>query len=109
MLRPHSHIPCALPYIVARHAPFRAHLIAAMSGTSGRQRVQPAAVDRWRLAVPPRQVIDVFALLVTPIFDRLRHLGEENETLATLRDTLLPKLISGQLRIREVEKIVESA
>lgn len=33
----------------------------------------------------------------------------ENETLAELRDTLLPKLMSGQLRIKDAERLVEDA
>ncbi len=105
VLRPHANIPRALPYLIARHEPFRAHLIAAMSGTSGRQRVQADAVDRWEIAIPPEPVVSVFGKLVDPIFQRLKVLGEESNTLAALRDTLLPKLISGELRVRDAETI----
>lgn len=41
--------------------------------------------------------------------DRLRQAEEESATLATLRDVLLPQLISGRLRIRDAERIVEDA
>lgn len=34
-------------------------------------------------------------------------LEKQNQTLATLRDTLLPKLISGQIRVGDAEKLVE--
>ena len=51
--------------------------------------------------------------VVDPIFDqicqRLDLLFEENRTLSELRDTLLPKLISGELRIPDAEKFLEKA
>jgi type I restriction enzyme S subunit len=109
VLRPLGDVPRALPYLIARHEPFRAHLIAAMSGTSGRQRVQADAVDRWEIAIPPPLVLRSFDELVGPMFARVKALGEENATLAALRDTLLPKLISGELRVRDAEAIAAAA
>ncbi|WTB88209.1 restriction endonuclease subunit S [Streptomyces cellulosae] len=41
--------------------------------------------------------------------DRLRQASEESAALATLRDTLLPQLMSGRLRVKDAEKIVEDA
>jgi len=46
---------------------------------------------------------------VTPIFARIKHLQSESESLAQLRDTLLPKLISGELRITDAEKFIQRA
>jgi type I restriction enzyme, S subunit len=37
------------------------------------------------------------------------HTEEENRTLAALRDTLLPQLVTGKLRIKDAERIVEEA
>ncbi|MGH3115132.1 MAG: restriction endonuclease subunit S [Gaiellaceae bacterium] len=39
--------------------------------------------------------------LVTPLFDRAEAADDESETLGKLRDTLLPKLISGEVRLRD--------
>jgi type I restriction enzyme S subunit len=108
VLRPHANIPRALPYLIARHEPFRAHLIAAMSGTSGRQRVQADAVDSWKIAIPPAPILRAVDELLDPIFDRLKALGEESDTVTALRDTLLPKLLSGELRVRDAETIAAS-
>ena len=105
VLRPHANVPHALPYLIARHEPFRAHLIAAMSGTSGRQRAQADAVDRWEIAIPPPPVLQAFGELVDPIFERLKTLSEENDSLAAIRNTLLPKLISGELRVCDAETV----
>ncbi|WP_150688099.1 restriction endonuclease subunit S [Pseudomonas fluorescens] len=57
------------------------------------------------VAVPPREVLAVFADVVRSIVDR-GHLSQI-QNLASLRDTLLPRLISGQLRLPEAEAMVE--
>ena len=56
--------------------------------------------------VPPFELVDCFDRSIRPIFARI-HLGnEESRTLTALRDTLLPKLISGELRVGEADKLV---
>ena len=53
--------------------------------------------------IAPQDVVDAF----NPMFERLKsikkHLEKENNRLATLRDTLLPKLMLGELKVNEVE------
>lgn len=44
-----------------------------------------------------------FAALIAPLYEQLRQNTEESRSLAQLRDTLLPKLISGELRIKDAE------
>jgi type I restriction enzyme S subunit len=53
------------------------------------------------LAVPPKDLLDVADKIFQPLY--AKQLGNEREslTLAALRDTLLPKLVSGELRVRE--------
>lgn len=46
---------------------------------------------------------------LAPLHRQIEARIEESRTLATLRDTLLPQLMSGKLRIRDAEKIVEDA
>ncbi len=53
-----------------------------------------------------RDVCRVFAETVRPWFSRIRAASEENKSLAALRDTLLPKLISGELRVGNAEEFV---
>lgn len=53
------------------------------------------------IVVPPPQVVSEFAMLVNPLFDMLTACVQENDSLATLRDYLLPKLLSGQVRVRQ--------
>jgi len=58
------------------------------------------------LLLPSREVLDVFARHTRLIMDRVYQGEQENRTLAALRDTLLPKLISGELRVPDAERIV---
>jgi type I restriction enzyme S subunit len=56
--------------------------------------------------LPPESVSQDFARLIEPPFARFRANGEQSRTLAALRDALLPKLISGELRIPDAEQII---
>lgn len=51
------------------------------------------------ILVPPRQVIDEFTNLVMPSIEKIFDNALENQKLAALRDLLLPKLMSGEIRI----------
>jgi type I restriction enzyme S subunit len=64
-------------------------------------------IDKFVLPAPSVEVLEAFSSLVEPLTDRFVKLGLENITLAQLRDTLIPKLMSGELRIREAEKQIE--
>ena len=53
------------------------------------------------LTVPPRNVLDAFEDLVRPLHMLSRQRMDQSETLTALRDALLPKLLSGELRVEE--------
>ena len=57
---------------------------------------------------PPQALISAFNKLISPLIDRRLCLGLENQTLAELRDTLLPKLMSGEIRVADAEREVEA-
>ncbi len=59
--------------------------------------------------VPEGSVIDAFVAVAAPLFDRLVENERQAQTLSTLRDTLLPRLISGQLRLPLVEEAIAEA
>ena len=58
---------------------------------------------------PSNSTMEKFHHFVSPIYERVLVASKEMETLAELRDTLLPKLISGDLRIPDAEKFLEEA
>ena len=57
--------------------------------------------------VPSPEVVKAFDTITEPLYTKIALNLEESSTLAALRDTLLPKLISGELRIPDAERILE--
>jgi type I restriction enzyme S subunit len=64
-------------------------------------------MSRYEIAVPPLPVAGTFTGLIKPSIDRISAAIFESRTLAAIRDALLPKLISGEIRVKDAEKIVE--
>ena len=52
---------------------------------------------------PEKMLVEAFSNYANTIFSHCHHLEEESRTLAVLRDVLLPKLVSGELRTRKIE------
>ncbi|HLH77328.1 MAG TPA: restriction endonuclease subunit S [Candidatus Binataceae bacterium] len=109
VLRSKPPLPLEFSYFLARSYDFRAHAIANMSGTSGRQRVPVSCFDSYLVVVPLAPIAESFGRLVQPIMTVIKHHDEESRTLAEMRDRLLPKLISGKLRVREAGQLVKEA
>ncbi|MEJ1249841.1 restriction endonuclease subunit S [Denitratimonas tolerans] len=62
---------------------------------------------RIMTCLPPEQTIVSFGLMANPLLERIRTNGLQAASLAALRDTLLPRLISGRLRLTEAEAVIE--
>ena len=56
-------------------------------------------LKEYSLIVPNKDDISTFDAVVAPMFNKIGELQKENETLATLRDTLLPKLMNGEIKL----------
>jgi len=86
------------------------YLASHASGTSNsHQRVRPDDFLSLRTALATNAVLSAFDKIVGPHLQRSSHARRESRTLAALRDTLLPKLLSGELRVPEAEQAVEEA
>ena len=87
----------ALFYFLARNKEFVDYAVGHMNGSSGRQRV--GGVDIANFPMPHISLEDSnkFAEIAMPIMDVIRNNSLENRQLATLRDTLLPKLMNGEI------------
>jgi type I restriction enzyme, S subunit len=109
VLRPKPPLPDEFAYCLARSAEFRDFAIQSMTGSSGRQRVPADSLSHFRVVAPPKSITESFGQLIKPLFARSSAASKEGRTLAALRDTLLPKLISGELRVKDAERILEIA
>lgn len=101
VLRPQPPLPPEYGYYLARSEELRAHAIQNMSGSSGRQRVQLGCFEQFEISVPPESLARCFGEIAKQIMSLIRANDEQSRTLAAIRDTLLPKLMSGEIRIKE--------
>ena len=103
VLRPKAPLPEYFGYLLCRHPAFREYAVQSMSGTSGRQRIQNDVLGKYLLALPGNELTLIFAEIIEPIQKGIAANHQTAQTLATLRDTLLPRLISGVLRLDEAK------
>lgn len=64
-------------------------------------------IPKLRLVRPPLPLVERFEIESKPLRDRMEKNLAENDTLGTIRDTLLTKLLSGEVRVKDAEKLVE--
>ncbi len=79
----------------------------ATGTSSSHQRVKPESLLQIELIIPQGNCIKLFTDQVFYIFQKIKQNEKEIQILGSLRDTLLPKLISGQIRIKDAEKFLE--
>lgn len=103
VLRSKPPLPLEYSYYLARSEPLRQRCIKAMTGTSGRQRVRVSAFKSFKTVVPPEDIAQRFGDIVRDLMAKVRQNNEESDVLATMRDTLLPKLLSGELEVSDLE------
>ena len=77
--------------------------IESMASGSTFKEVSGALMKSLNVIVPPSNILQDFEEKVCSIFDKQESLEEEIHHLTTLRDTLLPKLMSGEIDVNEVE------
>jgi type I restriction enzyme, S subunit len=65
------------------------------------------AVRDLPVVCPPAERLSRFDACVVPLIDQALNAASESRALSQLRDTLLPRLMSGEIRVRDAEKVVE--
>ena len=84
------------------------HLVHGRAAGTTRRSVNARVLSLFPLVIPRKAVACAFAVVVDALRNRLVTSVREMELLAALRDTLLPKLISGEIRVPNAERILES-
>jgi type I restriction enzyme S subunit len=102
VLRPKPPLQSEFAYCLARGAEFRDFAIQSMTGSSGRQRVPAESLSHFHMVAPPKPIAESFGRLIKPLFARASARAKDSRILAALRDTLLPKLLSGELRVSNI-------
>ena len=96
-----------LYHAVEYHLPQFQAIASAKAVTMGH--IQRHHLDEALVNIPTEAVLNAADAVISPIHERTLSLALHSRTLAGLRDTLLPKLISGELRIQDAETAVEVA
>ena len=82
--------------------------LARNKQTTGLGHVTVADLKRLRVVKPSDSVLQQWNESVDPLIERAFNVAQQAQTLATLRDTLLPRLISGQLRLPAEASVLAS-
>ena len=107
VFRPKSPLPVEFGYYLARSNDLRTFAIHNMTGTTGRQRVPASCFDYYQFPVPTTPIAQQFSEIVQPFMEKIRVNSEQSRTLSQIRETLLPKLLSGKIRVDDVDKRLE--
>jgi len=84
------------------------HLVQIADG-SVQKNLNTRLVGQQRVLIPLKAISDSFDSYANLLFAKMRQNSHEGRTLAATRDLLLPKLMSGEIRLRDAEKIAEAA
>lgn len=87
---------------------FHNHALSYCNGTTVLH-MGKKALPEYQFRMPDITHTEKISIQMRSLFDRSDHARNENLVLVELRDALLPKLISGEIRIRDAEKVVEDA
>jgi type I restriction enzyme S subunit len=93
-------------YLLCTTDTFAEHTYAHTTGTTVLH-LAKEAVPSFRLPLPTAKLIQAFDRFAAPTLTRIQQAELESELLAALRDTLLPKLISGEMRVKDAERFLK--
>jgi type I restriction enzyme S subunit len=108
VLRPHKAIYEQYIYLAATSSDNIDRLSHLADGVAY-PAVRPHVVLTTQVVLPGDAVIEYFAMVTKPLMERMAENERESRTLAALRDTLLPRLISGELRVKDAERFIGRA
>jgi type I restriction enzyme, S subunit len=96
-------IPLGLPFL---HQSLKLQHLPSLAADSAVPGLNRQIAYMNKILVPPRRLTHSFDDAVAPLYARTFSNERENRTLAALRDALLPRLLSGEVRIRDAEREV---
>jgi len=104
-LRPSKYQYSEFLYLAAT-APENIDRLAHLADGAAYPAVRPEVVAATQVVKPDDEVMRSFSCVASPMLSKVAANEAETGTLAALRETLLPKLISGELRLKDAERIL---
>ena len=91
-------------YYLMLHPSIREQIVGCTNGTTVNMlKISGLEVPMFKL--PPQSLVTIFSEYVKSIWEKLEVSFEENHNLKKIRDTLLPKLISGELEVKDINTV----
>ena len=90
-------------YFLVRNAEFIDFAVKNMNGSSGRQRVSADTIGTFELPDITLEELHMLETIAREALTKIKYNSLENMRLAEMRDTLLPKLMSGELKTNEID------
>ena len=90
-------------YFLTRHNDFVDFAVKNMNGSSGRQRVSAETIGTYKLPIISPEDMFILETIAKEALKKIKYNSLENIRLSEIRDTLLPKLMSGELKINNLD------
>jgi type I restriction enzyme S subunit len=100
-------VPSTLLFAIVSDAEFGKYCESVSQG-SAYPAVSPDSMGNYEVQLPEKDVLSTFGVWTEAILRRAHQGMQENRALASLRDALLPELLSGRLRVRDAESMMEN-
>lgn len=98
ILNPRNLIDRGYVYTLSRTKLLKTRMINIAKGTA-QANLSPVETSKLSIVVPPRYILDKFGIIANEYMSEIISAYQENQRLSTLRDTLLPKLMSGEIKV----------
>ncbi len=106
IIRAIPEIPCRYLHLYLVHPQMKSLLLGFDTGAT-RKAVTKGQLESVPVPVPSEAILLCFRKTTDPLFEQINSNLAESRILTSIRDALLPKLLSGEIRVKDVEKIVE--
>jgi len=104
-IKPHVESDLGYIYTLFRMPDFKERLISIARGTA-QANLSPVETSKLSIVIPPTEIMKRYSVLSTYTYNKIICCMKESRLLAELRDTLLPKLMSGELKVNEIEDVL---
>lgn len=99
VIRSKHGIKKSFSYYFASESNFKDYAVSNMNGSSGRQRVKAETLADYKMIIPPIEIINKYTEVTERNMNLMSNLKKQILYLQELRDSLLPKLFSGEIEI----------
>ena len=93
-------------YSMLSRSEFQEHAYSYANGTTVLH-LSIKALPEYQCVLPPSEVVDDFTRLARPLYQCIDSNESQSQSLAAIRDTLLPKLLSGEIRVKDAKNFME--